>query len=195
MQDRSTTDSSVIISLADLTRVEEERVQREELERVRAREQRERREREAQARLRADEEADEVADDFEALDLEDDAETAAAEDGAAEDGLSEDGADTALPGLAEPARRGPTRLVVLGDSNFASDQLLQASQANVVLLIDTLNWLAERESLLGIPPKKPERVRLSLTGGQMAWLYGLALLILPGLSVILGVVVWLRRRR
>ncbi len=95
----------------------------------------------------------------------------------------------------EPERRGPTRLVVLGDSNFASDQLLQASQANVVLLIDTLNWLAERESLLGIPPKKPERVRLSLTGGQMAWLYGLALLILPGLSVILGVVVWLRRRR
>lgn len=134
--------------------------------------------------------ADEVADDFETLGLEDGEEAEAETDDAAEDG-----AGAALPGLAEPARRGPTRLVVLGDSNFASDQLLQASQANVVLLIDTLNWLAERESLLGIPPKKPERVRLSLTGGQMAWLYGLALLILPGLSVILGVVVWLRRRR
>lgn len=103
--------------------------------------------------------------------------------------------DAASLGLPMPARRGPTRLVVFGDSDFASDQLLRASQANVVLLIDTLNWLAERESLLGIPPKKPERVRLSLTGGEMAWLYGLALLILPGLSVILGVVVWLRRRR
>jgi len=96
---------------------------------------------------------------------------------------------------AEIARRGPMRLVVFGDSNFASDQLLGASQANVVLLIDTLNWLVERESLLGIPPKEPERVRLTLTQTQMAWIYALALLILPGLAVILGVVVWFRRRR
>lgn len=102
---------------------------------------------------------------------------------------------TALPGLEPPARRGPTRLVVFGDSDFASDLLLRASEPNAVLLIDTLNWLAERESLLGIPPKKPERVRLSLTGAEVGWVYGLALLILPGLSVILGVVVWLRRRR
>jgi ABC-type uncharacterized transport system involved in gliding motility auxiliary subunit len=87
------------------------------------------------------------------------------------------------------------RLVVFGDSDFASDQLLRASEANVVLLIDTLNWLVERESLLGIPPKEPERVRLSLTQSQMTWVYALALLILPGLAVILGVVVWLRRRR
>ena len=64
-----------------------------------------------------------------------------------------------------------------------------------MLLIDTLNWLAERESLLGIPPKEPERVRLTLTGTQMAWTLGLALLILPGLAVIAGVVVWFRRRR
>jgi len=103
--------------------------------------------------------------------------------------------DAAAGADAATTRRGPMRLVVFGDSDFASDQLLRASEANVVLLIDTLNWLVERESLLGIPPKEPERVRLSLTQSQMTWVYALALLILPGLAVILGVVVWLRRRR
>ena len=120
----------------------------------------------------------------------------------AEPGLPEPGAgdedaarDEAAAADAPTARRGPMRLVVFGDSNFASDQLLRASEANVVLLIDTLNWLVERESLLGIPPKEPERVRLNLTQTQIAWVFALALLILPGLAVILGVVVWLRRRR
>jgi ABC-type uncharacterized transport system involved in gliding motility auxiliary subunit len=105
------------------------------------------------------------------------------------------GAEGAAAETAAAPSRGPMRLVVLGDSNFATDQLLRASDANVVLLIDTLNWLAERESLLGIPPKEPERVRLTLTATQMAWVLALALAILPGLAVIAGVVVWLRRRR
>ncbi|MEM7482247.1 MAG: GldG family protein [Acidobacteriota bacterium] len=95
----------------------------------------------------------------------------------------------------DPSSSGPTRLVVFGDSDFAADQLLQARDANVVLLIDALNWLVERESLLGIPPKEPERVRLSMTGTELAWTIAFALLVLPGLGIILGVVMYRRRRR
>jgi len=144
--------------------------------------------------------------DFEEGDHEGDAEGAEGEAG--DGGAFDEGNGAAEPGSAAgdesaaaaeedvPVERpGPMRLVVFGDSDFASDQLLRASEANVVLLIDTLNWLVERESLLGIPPKEPERVRLSLTQTQMTWVYALALLILPGLAVILGVVVWFRRRR
>ncbi|HVR98830.1 MAG TPA: GldG family protein [Thermoanaerobaculia bacterium] len=89
----------------------------------------------------------------------------------------------------------PSRLVVFGDSDFASNQLLQANAGNAILLSNALNWLVEREALLGIPPKKTEQVKLSLTEGQLWRIYALTLLLLPGLGVILGTMVHFRRRR
>lgn len=108
---------------------------------------------------------------------------------AADDGeVSTDDGDSGAPS------RGGARLVVFGDSDFASDELIR-NPNNAVLTLDTLNWLAERETLLGIPPKEPERVRLSLDATQMSWIYAFVLLVLPGLAVISGVAVYYRRRR
>ncbi len=92
-----------------------------------------------------------------------------------------------------PGKR-PMRMVVFGDSDFASNQLLQANQANIVLLSNALNWLAEREALLGIPPKKTEQVKLTLTDDEYRTVYLLAAA-LPLLAVALGTGVFLRRRR
>lgn len=128
---------------------------------------------------------EEVADEEEGAAADADAGADSGESGEGE--ASEDG--------ASDAPRGPARLVVYGDSDLVRDQLLRSSQSNAVLLIDTLNWLAERESLLGIPPKEPEKVRLSLTVTQQAWITWLALAILPLLAIVAGVVVYLRRRR
>jgi hypothetical protein len=86
------------------------------------------------------------------------------------------------------------RLVVFGDSDFATNQLLQANADNGLLLSNTLNWLVEREALLGIPPKKTEQVRLTLTGDEIRKIY-LVAAILPILAVVLGGVVFVRRRR
>ncbi len=89
----------------------------------------------------------------------------------------------------------PLRLVVLGDSDFATNQLVGGMPANAVLLANSLNWLAEREALLTIPPKKTEHVRLNLTGEQLRTIYLTVLLLLPGLAIVLGTVVFVRRRR
>jgi len=89
----------------------------------------------------------------------------------------------------------PLRLAVYGDSDFATNQLVQGNPANAVLLANSLNWLAQREALLTIPPKKSEQVRLNLTKPQLRALYALACLVLPGLAVALGAVVFVRRRR
>lgn len=89
----------------------------------------------------------------------------------------------------------PLRLVVLGDSDLATNQLVGGMPANAVLLANALNWLAEREALLTIPPKKTEHVRLSLTPGQMLAIRLLAVLILPALAIALGTAVYFRRRR
>ncbi|MFL6196506.1 MAG: GldG family protein [Thermoanaerobaculia bacterium] len=96
-------------------------------------------------------------------------------------------------GATVPGKR-PMRLVVYGDSDFATNQLLQANNVNAVLLSNTLNWLVEREALLGIPPKKTEQVRLTLTAAEYRNVWLLAA-ILPILAVALGGAVFLRRRR
>jgi hypothetical protein len=111
--------------------------------------------------------------------------TGEADDEAAADA----GGETAAP--ASPA---VTRLAVFGDSDFAADQLLRANVANAVLLGDTVNWLVEREALLGIPAREPERVRLSLPADAARWIYLLVLLVLPGLAIAAGVAVAWRRR-
>ncbi len=93
---------------------------------------------------------------------------------------------------AAPVR---ARLVVVGDSDFATNQLLQANRANGVLLANAVNWLVEREALLAIPPKKTEQVRLNLTQGQLRTVVLLAVVGLPVLALGAGIWVWRRRRR
>lgn len=97
---------------------------------------------------------------------------------------------------AESERNGKKmRLVVFGDADFATNQLIQANAPNGFLLSNALNWLVERETLLAIPPRKTEQVRLNLTKEQSWTIYGVALALLPLLAAIAGIVVWSRRRR
>jgi len=95
--------------------------------------------------------------------------------------------------LTAPGKRA-MRLIVFGDSDFATNQLLQINADNGLLLANALNWLVEREELLGIPPKKTEQVRLALTGDEIRKIYLLAAF-LPILAVVLGGFVFVRRRR
>lgn len=101
-------------------------------------------------------------------------------------------------GVAVEADKGQgrkMRLLVFGDSDFATNQLIQANSPNQILLSNSLNWLVAREALLAIPPRKTEQVRLNLTQEQGYTVYAIALLLLPALAAIAGVVVWSRRRR
>ena len=86
------------------------------------------------------------------------------------------------------------RLVVVGDSDFATNAQL-ANVGNPTLLANTLNWMVERQKLLGIGPKSPEQVRLNLSAAQLRWVTLWVLLGLPGLAVAAGVWMHLRRRR
>ncbi len=105
-------------------------------------------------------------------------------------------ATTEAAGDAEPADEAASqmRLVVVGDSDFASNsQIRQAS--NAVLVANALNWLVERDALVGIPPKTPEQTKLTLTASQLSTITWLVMVIMPGLAVAAGVAVHLKRRR
>jgi ABC-type uncharacterized transport system involved in gliding motility auxiliary subunit len=100
---------------------------------------------------------------------------------------------TAL-GPAPAAADRPGRVVVFGDSDFASNARL-ASVGNPTLLLNTINWLAERENLLAIPPRRAEQVQLNLSRAQISSIYWMVLLLMPAASVAAGLLVFLRRRR
>jgi ABC-type uncharacterized transport system involved in gliding motility auxiliary subunit len=97
---------------------------------------------------------------------------------------------------AESERNGKKmRLVVFGDADFATNQLIQANSPNAILLSNALNWLVERETLLAIPPRKTEQVRLNVSNQQQRIIYAIVLALLPAIAAVGGVMVWSRRRR
>jgi len=86
------------------------------------------------------------------------------------------------------------RLVVFGDSDFARNGQI-ANVGNPTLASNAFNWLLERKELLGIGPKKPEQVRLTLTPDQLSAITWGTLAGMPALAIVAGVFVWRRRRR
>jgi ABC-type uncharacterized transport system involved in gliding motility auxiliary subunit len=104
----------------------------------------------------------------------------------------------AAPGAAAPdpgpGKAPGWRLLVVGDSDFATNGLLTLS-GNPTLLSNAFNWLLDRQELLGIGPKKPEQVRMTLTPGQLSGITWLVLAGLPALAIAAGVAVYYRRRR
>jgi ABC-type uncharacterized transport system involved in gliding motility auxiliary subunit len=87
------------------------------------------------------------------------------------------------------------RLVVVGDSDFLSEELyLSASLYNRDLWSGIVGWLTEREDLISIAPKNPERVRLNLTDDDVGTIW-MVVLGEVALMLILGVAMWLVRRR
>lgn len=90
------------------------------------------------------------------------------------------------------------RIVVYGDADFASDQLLdEYGDGNRGLLMNTANWLTENEALIDIPVKdvgshtmtKP----LSQVGMTLALITSICLI--PFIGLVAGAAVWFVRRR
>ena len=95
-----------------------------------------------------------------------------------------------VPGIDVQIR--PTRVVVFGDSDFASNAALTGGNADFFL--SALNWLLERSELMAISPKPVEQNRLTLTEVQIRMLHWVVVVVLPLLVALAGVLVWLRRR-
>lgn len=109
---------------------------------------------------------------------------------AAEAGGEETSADAGEDASSESSGR----LVVVGDSDLMTNGQI-GNAGNPTFVLNAINWLVERQQLLGIPPKEPEQVRLTLTRGQLQRLFWLVIVGLPLAAVAAGAVVYVRRRR
>jgi ABC-type uncharacterized transport system involved in gliding motility auxiliary subunit len=85
------------------------------------------------------------------------------------------------------------RLVVIGDSDFASNSAL-GIQGNRDLFLNVMNWLAQQENLISIRPKDPDDRRITLTDYQQKVVMLLSLIGVPVAIFGLGVYSWTRRR-
>jgi ABC-type uncharacterized transport system involved in gliding motility auxiliary subunit len=85
------------------------------------------------------------------------------------------------------------RLVVYGDSDFASNALASAL-ANLDLFANSVNWLAQDESLISIRAKPPTNRMLSMTSSEQILALISSLVFLPLAVLLAGAVVWWRRR-
>ena len=106
--------------------------------------------------------------------------------------------DTAGPlslGVAADKKTGnkDARLVVIGDSDFATNQWV-GLQHNGDLFYNTTDWLAQDENLISIRPKEATNRRLVLTESQAAGLRWVDLIFLPGIVIFSGIYIWWKRR-
>jgi hypothetical protein len=98
-----------------------------------------------------------------------------------------------VPGVANA--RGTTRLIVVGDSFFLDNQMIEAG-ANRDFAGYAANWLLDRTVLLeGIGPRPVTEYRLTITREQLTQVRWLLLAALPGGVLVFGWLVWLVRRK
>jgi hypothetical protein len=92
------------------------------------------------------------------------------------------------------AEDGSTRIVVVGESLFLSNMLI-GHMANSDFANQIVNWLVNRDALLNeIGPSPLSEYQILLTEPQMKQVRWLFLAAIPGVAVVLGFFVWLRRR-
>ena len=85
------------------------------------------------------------------------------------------------------------RVVVLADSDFASNQFIR-NLLNGAFAANCIHWLAEEDVLIDIPPKDEPPQTLFLTRQQTVFTFVWSVIVLPLAILISGLIAWWTRR-
>ncbi|MEO5379130.1 MAG: GldG family protein [Magnetococcus sp. DMHC-6] len=96
--------------------------------------------------------------------------------------------------LAAAVNDATSRLVVVGDSDFASDTYIDLS-GNGDLFLNMVRWLAEDENFIALKPKKITDSGVTLQRGEMILLFWGLVAGIPLLLLGSGFTLWMRRKR
>jgi ABC-type uncharacterized transport system involved in gliding motility auxiliary subunit len=86
------------------------------------------------------------------------------------------------------------RLVVFGDADFASNQMLGRYQ-NRDLFVNTVNWLLGDVEAISVRPNRSRASTLQMTASQRRGVQILALFAIPEVLAVTGVFIWWTRRQ
>jgi ABC-type uncharacterized transport system involved in gliding motility auxiliary subunit len=85
------------------------------------------------------------------------------------------------------------RAVVAGNASFITDDIFNRF-ANGPYFLGAVNWAVGNDALVSIPPKKPVTNTINMTAPARRFVSLFALLVLPILCLLIGGVVWWKRR-
>ena len=101
----------------------------------------------------------------------------------------------AAPDAATAPASAPGRLVVIGDSDWLSGELLDNPQlSNIDLLSSVAGWLTQREALIQIAPRKTKARAVIMSDNDLTNLFFRVGILLPLAAMIAGFGVWWSRR-
>ena len=90
-------------------------------------------------------------------------------------------------------QRLPSRTVIIGDSDFATNKYFYSSD-NADLFLNAVNWLADDYELISIRPKLVAYRELIVNSRERDFIKWSSWVFPPSLMIFLGVFVWWRRR-
>ncbi|MEZ0373616.1 MAG: GldG family protein [Candidatus Sericytochromatia bacterium] len=99
----------------------------------------------------------------------------------------------AKPDADQAAKTPQARMLVVGNAMFAANWFSRLL-GNSDFFLNTIAWLTEAEDLISIRAKPATERTMTLTGQQEQIVFYLSIVIMPALMVLLGILVWWRRR-
>lgn len=118
---------------------------------------------------------------------------AAAVSAAAEEPPSPAAGDEAEAPSDDEAPAPETRVVVVGDSDFARNSAI-GIQGNRDIFLNMANWLAQQEDLIAIRPNDPANRPVTMTANQGFWVFWFTMAIVPVLLFANAFRLYWRRR-
>ncbi len=87
-----------------------------------------------------------------------------------------------------------SRMIVVGNAGLITDDGIREAEVNLNFAMNSLNWLLNREPLIGIPPKVKAPVQLGLDDEQLFRLAFVVILLIPSFFAVIGAGVCFIRR-
>jgi ABC-type uncharacterized transport system involved in gliding motility auxiliary subunit len=85
------------------------------------------------------------------------------------------------------------RIIVMGDGDFLSNTFL-GNAGNLELGLNIFNWLSHDEQFIAIPTRVKDDIILEMSPTALSLLGSFFLLVIPGLLITTGSIIWFRRR-
>ena len=101
--------------------------------------------------------------------------------------------EKSAPAPAIKSDRKPSKIIVIGDSDFATNSFFHV-MGNGQLFLNSVNFLSASDNLIGLEPRTFDIPRVEMTNIQMKFTFILSLIAIPLLMAGLGMVVWWKQR-
>ncbi len=87
-----------------------------------------------------------------------------------------------------------TKMILVANAGFLGSEVVGQVPGNKNFLLNSLNWIQDREEAISIRPRSLATPRLNMNWQQQLMLAGVAIVLIPFMILGSGLFVWLKRR-